>query len=206
MGVCVQLRAEKSAKLAKERAEAAAAAAEDPNEAKRRAQRREERSDMAATADLFGVDVRDIEADELFADSDDEGAEGNATAVAAAAAVEQVITTDKLLSQKPKTEFEFNKYANMVSEHVTRHKGSYLYMHLVKQLVSKVTKDFKSDELKELHAHVGVLMNDRLRTEREADGKKKKNKNKAKVNKKKLHSDLRSDRYDDMADEYGYFL
>ena len=155
---------------------------------------------------MFGVDIRDVEADALFADSDDEGAGGNATEIAAAAAVAQINTTDKLLSQQPKTEFEFSKYANMVSEHVTRHKTNYLYMHLVKEMVKRCTKDFKSDELKELHAFVGVQMNDRLRQEREADGKKKKAKAKAKFSQKKLTADMRGDRADEMASLYDDFM
>eukprot|EP01108_Squamamoeba_japonica_P006871 TRINITY_DN563_c0_g1_i2.p1 TRINITY_DN563_c0_g1~~TRINITY_DN563_c0_g1_i2.p1 ORF type:complete len:253 (-),score=138.90 TRINITY_DN563_c0_g1_i2:19-738(-) len=172
-----QLRQEKSEKLARERAEAANA--DDPETAKAKAQRRAERADLAIAADLFGTDVRDIEADALFADSDDEDAAE--MAANAAAQLRELNTTDKLLSQQPKTEFEFTKYAGMVTEHVTRHKSNYLYMHLVKQMVKAMTSDFKAEELKELHAFVGVQMNDRLRIEREADGKKKKSKGKANI-------------------------
>merc|ERR1719197_1615796 len=185
-----QLRAEKSQKLAEQRA----AASVDPEEVKRRAQEQEEASQLEAASDLFGgVDTAHKQvsapktADPLFADSDDEKA---APAVV-------VSPTDKLANMKPKTESEMNKFASLVAEQVLRHKNSFLYMHLIKQIVKKSTGDFKAEEFKELGSYVGVLTNDRLRKDKEADGKKKKKAATKKIDKKKLEADLITDQYDD---------
>lgn len=57
---------------------------------------------------------------------------------------------------------------------ITAHQSSFHYMRLVKTLVKQCTVSFKSEEYKDLSAHVNVLLNAQLAKEKKADGKKPK--------------------------------
>jgi len=179
-----ELRAEKAARLAAERAAAAEAEAASKDPAKKLALRKlQEDSDLAAARDLFGVDGLESDAADVIA--------GDSELMKLAPS-----KLDKLEAMDPNTEEEFDEYAELLATYVTKHNGNYLYMYLIKSLMTKITSDFKSDEYKDLSAALSVLMNDKLAQEKKADGKKSKKKTKAKINKKYLEEDMIESEFD----------
>jgi len=174
------IRQEKAVKLAREREAAAAAAAEDPAEKKRRQQKLVEESDFDSARALFGgapstttttASTNTTTTPAKTGDGDESTGVGSAAAPTPAATASNGAVP---LFAMPKDEAEFEMFAQNVSKLITAHEHSFHYMRLVKAVVKNCTTSFKSEEYKDLSAHINVLLNTQLAKEKKADGKKPK--------------------------------
>jgi hypothetical protein len=109
---------------------------------------------------------------------------------------------DKLSKENPKSEFEFNKYAALVSEHIVRHNESYLFVHLVKQILKASVGERTPDELRELAQFLTAMATEKQKKAKEALDAKNSKKNQAKQAKKKLADGFVDDEFDRVGAEY----
>eukprot|EP00741_Cyanophora_paradoxa_P005694 tig00000903_g5520.t1 len=81
---------------------------------------------------------------------------------------------DVALDEKvPKTEEEFNKLAQILAEKLQPLEASFHFTSFLKTLVRLTTTSLTSDNLKELSASCTVLMNEKLKAEKDKSKKKK---------------------------------
>ncbi|KAL6062639.1 hypothetical protein QOT17_012069 [Balamuthia mandrillaris] len=180
-------------KLRKEEQEKRAAESSSPvlgeyslsNEERAARQARVEAADLENAMEAFGINQDENEA--LFGGEEGEGAGEEQEG-------EQGSTLDTF---KPKTERDFTRYGKMVAAKLTPYQESYHYTHLLKTVIRESANNVTPEDLKELSALVGVLINDKIK----ASSTKKK-----KGGKKKAPAAKSAAAYDDIVeDEYDMF-
>eukprot|EP00271_Cylindrocystis_brebissonii_P011673 TRINITY_DN29578_c0_g1_i1.p1 TRINITY_DN29578_c0_g1~~TRINITY_DN29578_c0_g1_i1.p1 ORF type:complete len:225 (+),score=81.45 TRINITY_DN29578_c0_g1_i1:326-1000(+) len=98
----------------------------------------------------------------------------------------------------PKTEAEFLQYSELVAGKLTAFNKSFHYMAMVKAFVRKATVSLTAAETKDLNLAMGVILNDKLKAEKEAE------KGKKKAVTKKSAAKLKVDKADDFDGDSGY--
>ncbi|EFA86601.1 eukaryotic translation initiation factor 3 subunit 1 [Heterostelium album PN500] len=114
-------------------------------------------------------------------------------------AVAKDTTQSPLDTMDPKTEKEFEQYAASVSTYITKHEKSYHYPHLLKTVLKNATQNMGSKELNEIVKSLTVIVNEKIKDEKNAAGGKKKT-TKAAATKKTLQVDNEMN-YEDFGDD-----
>ncbi|GAM25531.1 hypothetical protein SAMD00019534_087060 [Acytostelium subglobosum LB1] len=99
----------------------------------------------------------------------------------------------------PKTEKEFEQYATAVATYITKYDKSYFYPALLKNILKHATVNSTSAEVGEIGKSLTVIVNEKLKAEKNAGGKKKPTK--AQTTKKSLQMDSELQDYDQFNDE-----
>lgn len=103
----------------------------------------------------------------------------------------------------PKSESDFNEYAELLAQKLRPYEKSFHYLTLLKALMRHAMTSLKAADAKEVASSVSVIANEKLKAEKETTGKKK-----AGAKKKQLHVDKPDEdsvinAYDDV-DDYDF--
>lgn len=106
---------------------------------------------------------------------------------------------------QPVTDADFEKLAQMIGKRCAQYNNNprrtSRYVDLIKHIMRAVTKDLGPDDVKDLSTYMGLLSNEKRDEFKKAKGVKKKVNKKASVRVDRA-SDLRTDAYDDFADDF----
>ncbi|CAI5963047.1 unnamed protein product [Closterium sp. NIES-64] len=74
----------------------------------------------------------------------------------------------------PKSEADFNEFADLIAARITPHSKSFHYVSLIKNILRKVEAPLVGKDAKEISAAAAVIANEKLKAEKEAEKGKKK--------------------------------
>ncbi|CAI5507241.1 unnamed protein product [Closterium sp. Naga37s-1] len=74
----------------------------------------------------------------------------------------------------PKSEADFNEFADLIAARITPHSKSFHYVALIKSILRKVEAPLVGKDAKEISAAAAVIANEKLKAEKEAEKGKKK--------------------------------
>eukprot|EP01090_Pellita_catalonica_P016128 TRINITY_DN4545_c0_g1_i1.p1 TRINITY_DN4545_c0_g1~~TRINITY_DN4545_c0_g1_i1.p1 ORF type:complete len:219 (-),score=71.67 TRINITY_DN4545_c0_g1_i1:40-696(-) len=103
------------------------------------------------------------------------------------------IQTEDLISIRPRTEADFQKFGEMIIDRITEYEESYHFNNLITAILTGVTREMAPEEVKAMTKKLNIIANEKIRKQ----GKKKKGKKATKtVDKAILGEDLVEDEFD----------
>jgi len=107
-------------------------------------------------------------------------------------------STITLEAYKPVDDKEFEKFADALAAKITQFDQSFHYLTFLKSLLKKSVANLKSDDTKDLIAHLTVIQNEKLQKEKEKKKKKSSSKKNLSVKDDPQEEDVVYDEYDFM--------
>ncbi|CAI5519552.1 unnamed protein product [Closterium sp. Naga37s-1] len=104
----------------------------------------------------------------------------------------------------PKSEADFNEFADLIAARITPHSKSFHYVALIKSILRKVEAPLVGKDAKEISAAAAVIANEKLKAEKEAEKGKKKGAKKQQLTVDRPEDDDYKGSYGGPDDEYDF--
>ncbi|GJP48613.1 hypothetical protein CLOM_g7904 [Closterium sp. NIES-68] len=104
----------------------------------------------------------------------------------------------------PKSEADFNEFADLIAARITPHSKSFHYVALIKNILRKVEAPLVGKDAKEVSAAAAVIANEKLKAEKEAEKGKKKGAKKQQLTVDRPEDDEYKGSYGGPDDEYDF--
>jgi len=169
----------------------------DPVEEKKRQERLKRKADFESTRDAFAIDDS-MTGEAKFDDGMGEDNEELFGGVDANDDDAVDIGSMTMLTFKPKTQKDFETYAQLVSDEVLQHsagKEKKLYAEFLKELLKRLVEPCSAEDTRTIVQTLNVIVNNKITTEKKAPKKKRATKSKT-VGKEGLEDDLVDDEFD----------
>ncbi|EGC30232.1 hypothetical protein DICPUDRAFT_99600 [Dictyostelium purpureum] len=126
---------------------------------------KESRNNPASEFDIYMEEKRRKELQEA-ADLE------NSRTLFSGVSVRETTPSEPIGSFVPKTEKEFEKYADIVSDYLTKYDSSIHYASFFKHLIKKSLANVPSNELNDISKALTVVINEKIKNEKAGKGKK----------------------------------